>query len=65
VFWLPDQPDNRVPGHLILPEQGSPTVELHGAFTPVMGSISGDPGTTDLLVYGFLENVPRLVTLVD
>jgi hypothetical protein len=76
VFWLPSEPDNRVPGHLVLPDKGAPTLELHGPLTPSKKVVSQNPETgelvmdrteepMDLLIYGFLEDSPRLVTLVD
>lgn len=76
VFWLPNEPDNRVPGHVVLPDKGPPTLELHGPLMPSKKVVNHNPETgelvmdrieepTDLLIYGFLEESPRLVTLVD
>jgi hypothetical protein len=76
VFWLPSEPDTRVPGHLILPDKGPPTLELHGPLASSQKVVSHNPETGELvmdrieepaevLIYGFLEDSPRLVTLVD
>lgn len=76
VFWLPDDPDTKLPGHLAIAENGTPTLELHGAITPSMkvvdhnektGAYTMEPADdpADLVIHGFLESSPRQVTLVD
>lgn len=50
VFWLPTNPDNRVPGHLVLPEDGAPTLELHGPLTPSMKVVSRNLETGEIVM---------------
>ncbi|NMO57827.1 hypothetical protein HH310_42525 [Actinoplanes sp. TBRC 11911] len=75
LFWLPDTPETKVPGRLVAGQDGSAALELIGAITPDLVE-SYDPGTNvttsvpapeqfNLLIHGFLSDVPRAVTLID
>ena len=47
-FWLPEEPDNRLPGTLRISESGAPTLEVIGLFEDPFAAWQRDAGTNGI-----------------
>lgn len=76
LFWLPETPDETVPGRLEVDDDGVTTVDFLGSITPLMKFQSRNPENgavtmvraedpPNFVVHGVLMSSPNAVTLID